>query len=44
MLDEIAPYRGVDPVANLIGELLGSDHNIPFNELVKDKYEIMVSR
>lgn len=38
MLDEIAAYRGVDPVANLL-ELLGSDRNIPFNELVKDKYE-----
>jgi isoquinoline 1-oxidoreductase beta subunit len=38
MLDEIAAYRGVDPVANLL-ELLGPDRNIAFNELVKDKYE-----
>ena len=38
MLDEIAAYRGIDPVANLI-ELLGADRNIAFNELVKDKYE-----
>lgn len=38
MLDEIATYRGVDPVVNLL-ELLGPDRNIAFNELVKDKYE-----
>jgi isoquinoline 1-oxidoreductase beta subunit len=38
MLDEIAAYRGVDPVANLL-ELLGPDRKIAFNELVKDKYE-----
>ncbi len=38
MLDEIATYRGVDPVANLL-ELLGPDRNIEFDKLVIDKYE-----
>ena len=38
MLDEIASYRGVDPVANLL-ELLGADRNIEFDKLVIDKYE-----
>jgi isoquinoline 1-oxidoreductase subunit beta len=39
MLDEIASYRGVDPVANLL-ELLGPDRNIEFDKLVTiDKYE-----
>ena len=35
MMDEIAGYRKVDPVANLI-ELLGPDRNIPFKEMMKD--------
>ena len=34
MLDEIAAYRKVDPVANLI-ELLGPDRDIPFNKLME---------
>lgn len=34
MLDEIAHYRQVDPVANLL-ELLGPDRTIPFNEYVE---------
>ena len=34
MLDEIASYRKVDPVANLI-ELLGPDRNIPFNTMME---------
>jgi isoquinoline 1-oxidoreductase beta subunit len=38
MLDEIAAYRGVDPVANLL-ELLGPDRNIAFDDLVGDKFE-----
>ncbi len=38
MLDEIASYRGVDPVANLL-ELLGPDRNIALDKLVIDKYE-----
>jgi len=38
MLDEIASYRGVDPVANLL-ELLGPDRNIKFDQLITDKYE-----
>ncbi len=38
MLDEVASYRGVDPVANLI-ELLGPDRNIEFNKLIIDPYE-----
>jgi isoquinoline 1-oxidoreductase beta subunit len=33
MVDEIAHYRKMDPLANLL-ELLGPDRNIPFNELV----------
>lgn len=35
MLDEIAFYRKMDPVANLI-ELLGPDRDIPFKEMMKD--------
>jgi isoquinoline 1-oxidoreductase beta subunit len=34
MLDEIAAYRKVDPVANLL-ELLGPDRDIPFNKLIE---------
>lgn len=34
MLDEIATYRQVDPVKNLL-DLLGPDRMIPFNEYVK---------
>jgi isoquinoline 1-oxidoreductase beta subunit len=34
MLDEIASYRKVDPVANLL-ELLGPDRDIPFNKLME---------
>jgi len=34
MLDEIAHYRQVDPVANLM-ELLGPDRSIPFNDYVE---------
>ena len=34
MMDEIAVYRKVDAVANLI-ELLGPDRNIPFNTLME---------
>jgi isoquinoline 1-oxidoreductase beta subunit len=34
MLDEIAAYRKVDPLANLI-ELLGSDRNIPFDKVME---------
>lgn len=34
MLDEIATYRKVDPVKNLL-ELLGPDRMIPFNEYIK---------
>ncbi len=33
MVDEIAAYRQVDPVQNLI-DLMGPDRNIPFNDLV----------
>ncbi|MBN8576104.1 MAG: xanthine dehydrogenase family protein molybdopterin-binding subunit [Cytophagales bacterium] len=33
MLDEIATYRNVDPVKNLL-ELLGPDRTIPFNEYI----------
>ncbi len=35
MLDEIATYRKVDPLTNLL-ELLGPDRTIPFDELMKD--------
>jgi isoquinoline 1-oxidoreductase beta subunit len=35
MMDEIATFRKVDPVKNLL-ELLGPDRNVPFNELIKD--------
>ena len=35
MLDEVAAYRGIDPVANLL-ELLGPDRNIPFKDWMKD--------
>ncbi|MDH5248285.1 MAG: molybdopterin-dependent oxidoreductase [Cyclobacteriaceae bacterium] len=34
MLDEVAAYRKVDPVANLI-ELLGSDRDIPFDKTME---------
>jgi len=34
ILDEIATYRNVDPVKNLL-ELLGPDRNIPLNEYIK---------
>ena len=34
MLDEIASYRKVDPVANLI-ELLGPDRTIAFDKLIE---------
>ena len=34
MLDEVAHYRKMDPVANLV-ELLGSDRNVPFDKLME---------
>lgn len=34
MMDEIAAYRGVDPVANLL-ELLGPDRQIPFDKMME---------
>jgi isoquinoline 1-oxidoreductase beta subunit len=34
MLDEVAHYRKVDPVTNLI-EMLGPDRNIPFDKLME---------
>ena len=43
MLDEIAEYRGVDPVVNLL-ELLGPDRNIALGELVKDNLKTTESR
>lgn len=35
MVDEIASFRKVDPVKNLL-ELLGPDRNVPLSELIKD--------
>jgi isoquinoline 1-oxidoreductase beta subunit len=35
MLDEVAAYRGMDPVANLL-DMLGPDRDVPFKEWMKD--------